>query len=392
MEKKYEIAAYYFPNYHHDPANEAWHGKGWNEWELVKAAKPRFPGHRQPRIPLWGYEDEADPRVMEKKIAVAADSGLTAFLFDWYWHTEGPFLNGCLDHGFLQAANHDRLKFAIMWANHDWLEIHPASRYQPYPIRRKGAIDRETFDAATDYMIERYFTHPSYWRVGGKLYFSIYELMSLVKGLGGLANTREALESFRSRVRAAGLGELHLNAVVWGIETLPTENTLNEPNDILQFLGIDSVTSYVWVHHLPFCGFPSTPYPVLREACRSEHERLSSAYGLPYFPNVTVGWDSTPRTIQTDIFDNVGYPYYPVYTENTPQEFQKALEDMRSFLDSDPNRLKIGTINAWNEWTEGSYLEPDTEYGYGYLEAVRAVFGQDLDQQTRLHGKDGGRL
>lgn len=381
MEQNYQIAAYYFPNYHHEPINEAWHGAGWNEWEVVKRATPRFPDHKQPKIPLWGYEDEADPAVMAKKIDAAADHGLSAFIFDWYWHEEGPFLGSCLEKGFLEAPNHDRLKFAVMWANHDWLEIHPAARVQPYPVRRRGPVSRAAFEAATQHMIDHYFSHPAYWRVDGKLYFSIYELMSLVKGLGGLAQTREALTSFRARVRSAGLGELHLNAVVWGIETLPTENTLTEPNAILHDLGIDSVTSYVWVHHIPFTHFPDTPYARMREQCRREHMRLSEEFGLPYFPNVTVGWDSSPRTIQSDVFEEVGYPYYPVYTGNTPQEFQKALEDMRSFLDNKPSSLKIGTINAWNEWTEGSYLEPDTESGYGYLEAIRTVFGQGTSTQ-----------
>ena len=80
----YEVAAYYFPNYHIDPRNEAWHGTGWNEWELVRQARPRFSGHNQPKEPLWGYEDEADPAVMAKKIDAAAEHGLTSFLFDWY--------------------------------------------------------------------------------------------------------------------------------------------------------------------------------------------------------------------------------------------------------------------------------------------------------------------
>lgn len=374
MKANYEIAAYYFPNYHHEQANEKWHGPGWNEWELVKNAKPRFEGHMQPKVPLWGYEDESDPVVMEKKIDTAAEYGLSAFIFDWYWHKEGAFLDGCLENGYLKARNNDKLKFAIMWANHDWLEIHPATRYQPYPVRRRGPVSKEIFERATQHMIDHYFNHPSYWRVEEKLYFSIYELMSLAEGLGGLEETKAALDEFRERVRKAGLGELHINAVVWGIETLPTYNTLKNPHDIIKYLGIDSVTSYVWVHHMEFTHFPDTPYAQMRERCKEEHKRLAENYELPYFPNVTVGWDSTPRTIQTDVFENVGYPYYPVYTGNTPEEFEKALRDMKAFLDEQEGQPKIGTINAWNEWTEGSYLEPDTVHGYGYLEAIRAVF------------------
>lgn len=375
MNKKYEVAAYYFPNYHYDEKIQKWHGKGWNEWELLKNAKPRFEGHIQPKVPLWGYENEADPLVMAKKIDAAAKNGLSAFIFDWYWHKEGPFLDKCLEEGFLRASNNKDLKFAIMWANHDWLEIHPATRYQPYPTRLTGAVSEEVFVQATTHMITAYFSHPSYWKVDGKLYFSIYEMMSLIKGLGGLENTKRVLEDFRTRVREQGLGELHLNAVVWGIETLPTENTFTNPNDIIAFLGIDSVTSYVWVHHMAFDHFPDTSYQTMRELCKGEHERLAKLYPLPYLPNVTVGWDSTPRTVQSDNFDDIGYPYFPVYTDNTPKEFELALLDVREFLDQNRKCFNICTINAWNEWTEGSYLEPDTQNGMGYLEAIKKVFG-----------------
>jgi hypothetical protein len=83
--RPYQVGAYYFPNYRVDPRNEKRYGPGWTEWELIKQAKPRFPGHRQPRVPAWGYVDEADPKLMEQKIAAAADHGLDYWIFDWYW-------------------------------------------------------------------------------------------------------------------------------------------------------------------------------------------------------------------------------------------------------------------------------------------------------------------
>jgi hypothetical protein len=105
------IAAYYFPNYHVDPRNEAVHGKGWTEWQIVKYATPRYPGHRQPRVPQWGYENEADPRVMEKKIDVAAAHGVDLFIFDWYWYDDGPFLERCLNEGYLKARNNGQNEY-----------------------------------------------------------------------------------------------------------------------------------------------------------------------------------------------------------------------------------------------------------------------------------------
>ena len=375
MSDSYQVAAYYFPNYHIDPRNEKWHGHNWTEWELVKRAEPRFAGHQQPKVPLWGYEDEADPSVMAKKIDAAADHAISTFLFDWYWHKEGPYLQRALDEGFLKAPNNSRMKFALMWANHDWVDIHPATRSKNHTTLAEGCVAEDVFVKATRHMIDHYFGHPSYWKVNGGLYVSFYELMSLVKGLGSLENTRRLLDDFRTRVRLAGHGELHLNAVVWGVQILPTETKIEDPVQMLKLLGFDSVTSYVWIHHQVLSDFPKTDYDAIREASCQDYDTFTKKYPMDYFPNVTMGWDSSPRTIQSDSFDNLGYPYMPILEGNTPAAFQRALESAKQFLDKGELKEKILTINAWNEWTEGSYLEPDMIHGYKYLEAIRKVFG-----------------
>ena len=98
----YDIAVYYFPNYHNDdPRNELRYGKGWSEWELVKNAVPRFPGQEQPKIPLWGYTNESDPEVMEMKINTASHYGVDVFIYDWYYYNDGPFLQRGLENGFM---------------------------------------------------------------------------------------------------------------------------------------------------------------------------------------------------------------------------------------------------------------------------------------------------
>ena len=76
MSKNLKVGAYYFPNYHADKHNNKYYHEGWTEWDLVKKATPRYPGHQQPKVPLWGYEDEADPKVMAKKIAAAKKYGV----------------------------------------------------------------------------------------------------------------------------------------------------------------------------------------------------------------------------------------------------------------------------------------------------------------------------
>ncbi len=375
MDHPYEIAAYYFPQYHPDPRNDAWHGPGWTEWELVRRAEPRFPGHRQPRVPLWGYGDEADPAVAAMKIAAAADHGLTTFIYDWYWYGEGPLLHRALEQGFMRAHNNGRLRFALMWANHDWMNLFPVKRSTPTTVLEPGATPPRAFEAATDYIIRTYFAHPSYWTIEGRPYFSIYDLKTLVEGLGGIARTAAALAGFRARVKAAGLPDVHLNAVVWGIHALSGEAATTDPAATLATLGVDSLTSYVWVHHTPLDTFPTTPYADYARRAMEDWERSTRRYALPYYPNVTMGWDSSPRTVQSDVYENLGYPFMPALDGNTPEAFEAILGEAKRFLDRGLTRPPILTINAWNEWAEGSYLEPDTTHGLGYLDAVRRVFG-----------------
>lgn len=375
--RPYQVGVYYFPNYHVDPLNEKAHGPGWTEWELLRQARPRWKEHQQPKEPLWGYEDEALPSVMARKIDHAANHGITHFIFDWYWYEGGPFLERCLNEGYLKAPNRGRIKFCLMWANHDWVDIHPAKLGPQPPLQFPGAVSATVFDRMTDHLVKDYFTHPDHWRVDGKPYFSIYELFKLVEGLGGVQETRKALDRLRAKCRDAGLPGLHLNAVLWGVKILPGEKSVSNPREMLGSLGFDSTTSYVWIHHVPLKRFPVTPYDEVAEAAARHWLTAGSETGLPYHPNATMGWDSSPRTVQTDGFVDHGYPFMATMGGNTPAAFEKALRRMRSFLDSRPEQPKICNINAWNEWTEGSYLEPDKRNGLGYLEAVRKVFGGD---------------
>ncbi|MCX6625963.1 MAG: glycoside hydrolase family 99-like domain-containing protein [Acidobacteria bacterium] len=321
----WQIGAYYFANYHPDARNAKLHGPGWTEWELVKLARPRFPDHQQPKQPLWGHEDESSPVVMQKKIEAAATHGLSHWIFDWYHYNDGPFLQRALEDGYLKASNNHRLQFALMWANHDWLEIQPA-KYNTRPeIVFPGAVTRPAFDRITDYIIETYFRHPSYWKLDGAPYFSIYELFRLVDGLGGIPATRDALQSFRRKTRAAGFPDLHLNAVVWGVKILPGEQQIRNGRELLETLGFSSTTSYVWVHHVRLKQFPVTPYEDVARAAAEAWPQLAAEYALPYHPNVTMGWDSSPRTCQSDRFADRGYPFMATLGGNTPEAFKRAL-------------------------------------------------------------------
>lgn len=367
------IGAYYFPNYHADPRNESWHGQGWTEWELVKRAEPRWEGHQQPRTPLFGYEDEADPGVMARKMALASEHGVDVFLFDWYWYDGRPYLERPLEDAFIPQSLDTGMQFALMWANHDWTNIHPWKRGTPHTIQESGSLNREEFRTATDYIIENYLRHPAYFRIDGRPMLQIYDLPTLIEGLGGVDESRDALDDLRGRVAASGIGELHLNAIAKGFTVLPQESaSLNGPA-LVDELGFDSVTSYVWVHHheLPTL---ETSYRATAEEAAEGWDLLAARYSVPYFPNVTVGWDSSPRTVQSDRFEPLaGYPHTNILVGNNPDEFGQALTAAHAYVERADAPLV--TINAWNEWTEGTYLEPDTAHGYGYLQEIRRVFG-----------------
>ena len=370
---KITVAAYYFANYHtNDPRNIKNKGVDWSEWELVKAAKPRFPGHDQPKVPLWGYTDEKDPKVMGQKIEAASEYGIDCFIFDWYMYEDGPFLNQCIDDGFLKAKNVGKIKFALMWANHDWNEIHPYTRGTPQKLLYPGKVSPKKFDEISDILVSQYFTCPNYWKIDGKAYFSIYDIQKFMEGFGSVEATRTAMKRLNDKAVAAGLKGVHWNLVAWGRPILPVEKVPANYPELVKLLGFESVTSYVWVHHVDLPE-RQTDYNKARDQYFRYWEQAKRDYKVPYYPNVSMGWDPSPRCDLKSGWGNYGYPFTNTIGNNTPENFRTALQKTKDKLLSDPTGPRIMNINCWNEWTEGSYLEPDVKNKFGYLEAVKSV-------------------
>ena len=182
------------------------------------------------------------------------------------------------------------------------------------------------------------------------------------------------MDRLKQKAITAGLKGVHWNLVAWGNPILPVEKAPVNTSELIKILGFDSATSYVWIHHV---GLPETQtdYTWVRDAYFAHWDKVKTEYGVPYYPNVTMGWDPSPRTDQdSDWNGSWGYPYTNIIGTNTPENFRKALEMTREKLLSDPAGPRIMNINCWNEWTEGSYLEPDTVNGMAYLEAVKSAF------------------
>ncbi len=340
---------------------------------MVKAAQPRFPGEHQPNVPAWGYTDEKDPKVMAQKIDAAVDHGVDTFIFDWYMYEDGPFLNRCIDEGFLNAENCSKINFGLMWANHDWVDIHPYTRGAEQKLLYPGIVSPQKFDEISDFVIEKYFTKPNYWKIDGKAYFSVYDVQKFVEGFGSMEATKAAMDRMREKAKIAGLKGVHWNLVAWGNPILPMEKAPSNTPELIQMLGFDSSTSYVWIHHVELPE-TQTDYNYVRDAYFEHWDKAKEEYGVPYIPNVTMGWNSTPRCNTDSEWAPVGYPFMNTIGNNSPENFKIALQKTKEKLLADPNGPKILNINCWNEWTEGSYLEPDEVNGMGYLNAVKDVF------------------
>jgi hypothetical protein len=375
--EKVTVAAYYYPGFHRHPKFDARKSPGFTEWDLIVSAKPRFPGHEQPRIPLWGTEQESDPRAMEKKIDAAADHGVDVFIFDWYYHDEGPFLEGALDQVFLGAKNNERIKFCLMWANHDWYDIQGMNPADGEPdLWFQGKVSAPTWNTIMDLVIERYFKRENYWKFEGKPYFSIYDISAFLDSFGSVEAARAGLDQFRQKVVAAGFPGLHVNAILWGAPNLPGGKTPADWPKLSVDLALDSLTGYTWVHHgaLNYETFPVCQYAEGRDKYIKFWEESTKHYPVPYFPNTTIAWDNSPRAHPASDWSKPGsHVINPVILGNTPQAFGEATRMIKEKLLQSATEPKVMTLNAWNEWPEGSTLEPDQKYGYGYLEALKAV-------------------
>ena len=365
----YDVAAYIWPAYTGDePRTRAFWPEGMGEWQTVRSAQPKFPGHEWPRKPLWGYQNEADPAVMQMQIDQALKHGVNVFIYDWYWYDRRPFLENCLNDGFLKADNCQKMKFYLMWANHDAVTLWDKRISSDVDaVIWQGAQPRDEFERAMKRVMERYFVQPNYYTIAGKPVFMIYDVPNLVRGLGGLDETRDALAWLRAECVRQGLPGLHLQFTMWSRQATNlsgVDRGRDLPATQFSTLGFDSATHYQYVHFTDI----DRSYPDVLRDVQQEWKRLEKELDVPYFAHVSLGWDNNPRFTA----------FRPgILRDCTPENIEQALRAAKAYADAHPHQPPLVTINSWNEWTESSYLLPDDLHGYGYLEAVRRVFDQE---------------
>ena len=318
VQTDYDIGVYYFP--------------GWAPDQIDRWRKQAdFPE----RDSLLGWYAEGSPKVADWHIKWAVENGLTFFLYDWYWRDGREELTGGLNDGFLKARYNDRMKFALMWANHA-----PFDKHTP-----------EQLMAVTDYWIEHYFRRPNYLTVDGKPYVSFFAASLVVQQLGSPEKTKAVFDAMRERVRKAGLPGLHIGAC-----------TGPEPSALEQFrrAGYDSVTGY---------NYTELGGSTLQFAYRSfvlGHENvwkgMAGAKGAAYIPLLTIGWDDRPWA----------GPWSRQRFARRTQDLRDALGKLKAHLDATGKKMAI--LEAWNEWGEGSYIEPNAQFGFRDIEAIRETF------------------
>jgi len=334
------------------------------EWYTVRRGTARFPGHDMPRIPLLGYQDEADPAIMKEHVELARKHGINVFIMDWYWYENTPCFERQLNDALIPALDGTDSKFYLMWANHDvnnlW-DMHTDTAYGKESVVMTGQVDRDVLESMFDRLIERYFTLDSYYCIDGKPVFSVFMFPILAAGLGGIQETADAFAWMRQRCTEKGLPGLHIQTLAgMGGGVKPgTDVKDSDECKIAKALGFDSATSYQCTIEGGYEG----DYVIWADkalACWNPYEEI---YGT-YYPHVAVGWDNTQRNP----------PIRTAVTGSTPDAFEACLWRARHFLDARPEMQQLVTLNSWNEWTEGSYLLPDMRWGYRYLEAVGRVF------------------
>lgn len=176
---------------------------------------------------------------------------------------------------------------------------------------------------------------------------------------GSVEETRKALDYFRGEVKKAGFPDLHIQ---WnqGGGSVMSKEAANRFAQQVKEMGFNSVAMYNM-------GGLDEDYLVYGANSQKIRAQLDSILDVPVFPCVSIGWDDTPRFPAKGIKDVVHY-------HNTPVSFAALLSKAKEYADSHPEQPKLITINAWNEWVEGSYLLPDMLNGFGYLDAVKKVF------------------
>ncbi|MGL4942019.1 MAG: glycoside hydrolase family 99-like domain-containing protein [Thermoguttaceae bacterium] len=327
----YEIGALYFP--------------GWSQraaWDKIESAAPI-------RKPVLGWYDESNPECIDWQIKWAVESGISFFLVDWYWHKGNQHLDHWIS-GFQQAKFKKYLKWAMMWANHN----------------PPGSHSEEDQTAVVDFWIANYFNTPEYYTIDGKPVVMIWspsgmddDIIAIERQKGNELKKGEGvkrlLELSRAKARAAGLKGIYFVAMKW-----PEASTDAQDIQWLKDAGFDMTSIY---HFMDGGGKAPNPrwfdFKYVVDASLRYWESRQKTGILPFWPNLSTGWDDRPWHQDRGMS----------IVNRSAADFRKICEDYRKFADA--TGVKSVVLAPLNEWGEGSYIEPNREFGFGMYEALR---------------------
>ena len=332
------VIAFYLPQFHPVKENDEWWGPGFTEWQNVVQARRLFPEHEQPRLPTTlGFYDLRVPDVREAQAELARTAGVEAFCYWHYWFEGRRLLNRPFDD--VLASGRPEFSFCLAWANETWSRRWLGEEADVLLSQTYSARDNIAHAA----WLANVFADTRYLRVHGRPLFVVYRPEAL-------PNPRRFLGALR---RACERAE---------VETPFVLGTNSHHDADCRVLGFDGTID--WEPRLGACvdaaksvygdGLKVIDYVAARRIMRTNTGRYRG------YPCVVVAWDNTPRRGEAGI----------VFTDATPERLREALaEAFVSVTDLEANEQLV-FVNAWNEWAEGNYLEPDERHGKGRLEAV----------------------
>jgi lipopolysaccharide biosynthesis protein len=359
------VLAFYLPQFHPTPENDAWWGRGFTEWTNVVRGRPLFRGHEQPHLPAdLGFYDLRVPQARLAQAELAREAGLEGFVYYHYWFGGRRLLHEPFD-AVLESGEPD-LPFALCWANENWTRAWDGGEHEILIEQQHSDAD----DIAHLDHVARAFRDPRYVRVDGKPLYLVYRATLL-------PDARRTTDLWRERAREIGIGELFLARV----QSFGEERTASQP------LGFDAAVDWSpnwgrlgqslrrrrlerWVIRL---GLGERAYRSHRVYDYDEVIRRTGGppnpSDVPLLPCVTPSWDNSVRRQHGGgvIFRGATPTAYGAW-------LRAALARARRDL---PAEQRLVFVNAWNEWAEGNHLEPDQRWGRAWLEATRQAIEDD---------------
>lgn len=321
VETDLEVCMYYFPGWQADA-----------KWDCIRSVAPI-------RKPTLGYYDEGNPECVDWQIKWALENGITCFWVDWYWSAGNQHLTHWFD-AYRKARYRDQLKVAIMWANHNAPNTHSP----------------EDWRAVTQEWIDRYFNLSAYQQIDGMPVVIIWAPYNIRRDLGGSEAVKKAFDESQEMARKAGYK---------GIAFIAMNDTSEGSIKACTAEGYMGISTYhEWGEAQDVTPNHRLYEDVVKTVESSWTEKNAVATTLTYYPVVDTGWDSRPWHGDKSL----------VFTGRTPDLFEELLRKGKAFCEQ--NGKDIIVLGPANEWGEGSYIEPATEYDFDMYERVRKVFAK----------------